>query len=83
MSKQPPHTFSVRAHFLRVVPVFVWPPLAWLLHGAAMWLTGWKARRDAGRLQSLQTRLETMLSDLKVGAVGCRPVGYRAVRYRA
>lgn len=72
VSKQPAHTFSARGHFLRVLPVFAWLPLAWLLHGAAMWLTGWKARRDAGRLESLQMRRETMLSDLKVRAGRCR-----------
>ena len=61
-------TYSVRGHFLRVSPVFGWPPVAWALHGSVMWLTGWKARRDGARLAAVQARMQKMLADLKVPA---------------
>lgn len=66
VTRQPPGSYSVRGHFLRVVPVFAWPPAAWLLHAAVMFLTSWKAGRDAGRLQRAQDRMRKMLIDLKV-----------------
>ena len=66
VSKQPTGKYSVRGHFVRVAPVFGWPPLAWALHGTVMWLTGWKARRDAARLAAVQGRMQKMLADLKV-----------------
>ena len=66
VSRQQEFTYTARGRFLRVVPAFAYPPLAWLVHSAAMALTGWKARRDAARLASLQKRLQKMLSDLKV-----------------
>ena len=68
VSKQPQGSYSVRGHFLRVAPVFAWPPLAWLLHSVVMWLTGWKARRDGARLAAVQARMQKMLADLKVTA---------------
>jgi hypothetical protein len=66
VAKQPAGKYSTRGHFLRVAPVFGWPPLAWTLHGIVMWLTGWKARRDAARLAGVQARMQKMLADLKV-----------------
>ena len=75
VAKQPAGKFSARGHFLRVAPVFVWPPLAWALHGSVMWLTGWKARRDTARLAGVQARMQKMLADLKVtilSALTCR-----------
>ena len=68
VSKQPAGKYSVRGHFLRVAPVFAWPPVAWLLHSVVMWLTGWKARRDGARLAAVQARMQKMLADLKVTA---------------
>jgi len=66
VAKQPQGKYSVRGHFVRVAPVFAWPPVAWLLHGVVMWLTGWKARRDGARLTAVQARMQKMLADLKV-----------------
>lgn len=66
MSKQAVGKYSVRGHFLRVAPVFAWPPVAWVLHRTVMWLTGWKARRDGARLAAVEARMHKMLSDLKV-----------------
>lgn len=65
VTRQLPGTYSVRGHFLRVVPVFAWPPAAWAAHGSVMFLASWKARRDAARLQRAQERMRKMLTDLK------------------
>jgi hypothetical protein len=65
VTRQPPGTYSVRGHFVRVLPVFVWPPAAWIVHAAVMYLTSWKGRRDAARLQRAQERMRKMLTDLK------------------
>jgi hypothetical protein len=65
VTRQPPGTYSVRGHFVRVLPVFAWPPAAWVVHAAVMYLTSWKGRRDAARLQRAQERMRKMLTDLK------------------
>lgn len=65
VTRQPPGTYSVRGHFLRVAPVFAWPPAAWAVHVCIMYLVGWKARRDAARLKRAQDRMRQMLTDLK------------------
>lgn len=69
VTRQPPGTYSVRGHFVRVLPVFAWPPAAWLVHAAIMYLTSWKGRRDAARLQRAQERMRKMLTDLKASPV--------------
>ena len=64
--RQPPGTFSVRGHFLRVSPTFCWPLVVYILYSSVDYLTVWSTRRSERRLQASQGRMRKMLTDLKV-----------------
>lgn len=63
--RQPPGTFSVRGHFLRVAPVFCWPLAVYSLCTSVDYLTGWSFRRRERRLQAAQLRMREMITTLK------------------
>lgn len=63
--RQPPGTFSVRGHFLRVAPVFCWPLAVYTLCALGDYLTGWSFRRRERQLQASQRRMREVVTALK------------------
>lgn len=68
--RQPPGTFSVRGHFLRVASVFCWPLAVYTLCALGDYLTGWSFRRRERRLQVSQRRIREVVTALKVRHFG-------------
>ncbi|KAK9820260.1 hypothetical protein WJX72_008203 [[Myrmecia] bisecta] len=63
--RQPPGSYTALGHFLRVSPVVFEPILAYFAHDVVKWIASWGARRDEARIKALDTKLRSIVSELK------------------
>lgn len=66
--RAPPGRYTWRQHSARVSLVFIAPLVALVAYRIAVWLVALADRRGAARRKALQSKLRTMVTELKVGS---------------